>query len=36
MSPLLILLAIAFIGVAGWGFQSVMAELAPLRHADRV
>jgi hypothetical protein len=28
MSLLLILLAIASIGVAGWGFQSVMAELA--------
>jgi hypothetical protein len=28
MSLLLFLFAIAFIGVAGWGFQSVMAELA--------
>src|SRR5882672_2733822 len=28
MSLLLMLLAIAFIGVAGWGFQSVMAGLA--------
>ena len=28
MSLLLCLLAVAFIGVAGWGFQSVMAELA--------
>lgn len=28
MSLLLCLLAIALIGVAGWGFQSVMAELA--------
>jgi hypothetical protein len=28
MSLLLCLFAVAFIGVAGWGFQSVMAELA--------
>ena len=28
MSPLLCLLAITLIGVAGWGFESVMAELA--------
>ena len=31
MSLLLCLLAIAFIGVAGWGFQSVMSELARSR-----